>query len=286
MSNSEEIITLDPREIKFLIHRDRAPEGFKLLKEAIREIGVRQPLHVRDISDWPAKDRKRPEGGLFRWEAVFGEGRTTALKELYEETKDKRFLALPAIVKEIPEGEIVGRFLSENLLRRPDSWLSQAKLIETDVKNGAGIKEIGAAYHITEAHAAKLLRVLSSVSPKWKERLQDVPLNTVEKLIQLPRGSQDIVLDVLTEAGQDNLEAVIDKAKELSEDAPLSKRALKQSLQRVMEDLDELRGLLKLKRLHTSLGPTNLGILLADKKFRAELDRVGVNYGKFLEVIK
>lgn len=286
MKNSEQIISVSPLDVKFLISRARPAEGFRLLKSAIAEQGVLQPLHVRSIEHWPAKDRRRPEGGTWKWEALFGEGRTTALKELYAETGDKRFLALPAIVKDIPEGEIVGRFLSENLLRRPDSWLSQAKLIETDVKNGAGIKDISAAYHITEAHAAKLLRVLTTVSPKWKERLQDVPLNTVEKLIQLPRGSQDIILDVLVEAGQENLDAVIDKAKQISEDGPLSKTALRQSLQRVQEELDEIRGLLKLKRLHASLGPVNLGILLKGKAFRAELDRVGINYSKFLEATK
>lgn len=283
MKNTEQIIQIDPHSVKFLISRTRAQQEFKLLRDSIKERGVLQPLHVRSIEHWPAKDRRRPEGGTWKWEAVFGEGRTTALKELYAETGDKRFLALPAIVKDIPEGEIVGRFLSENLLRRPDSWLSQAKLIETDVRNGAGIKEISAAYHITEAHAAKLLRVLATVSPKWKERLQDVPLNTVEKLIQLPRGSQDIILDVLTEAGQENLDAVIDKAKQISEDGPLSKTALRQSLQRVQEELDEIRGLLKLKRLHHALGVSNVLILLKDKRFRAELDRVGINYSKLIE---
>src|SRR4051812_26075796 len=125
MKNTEQIVSVDPRDVKFLIHRDRPKEGYALLKQAIREIGVRQPVHVRDISDWPAKDRKRPEGGLWKWEALFGEGRTTALKELYEETGDKRFLRLPAIIKDVPEGEVVGAFLAENLLRRPDSWLTQ-----------------------------------------------------------------------------------------------------------------------------------------------------------------
>jgi ParB-like chromosome segregation protein Spo0J len=282
--NTEEIISINPHEVKFLIHRDRDPVRFKLLKEAIRSIGVRQPLHVRDISGWPAKDRKIPGGGLYKWEALFGEGRTTALLELHEETQDRRFLQLPAIVKDVPEKAVVSAFLAENLLRRSHAWLDQARLIQADVKNGAGIPEIAAEYHITEAHAAKLLRILAQMSPKIKDQLGDVPLNTAEKLIKLPRGSQEIVLETLTELEQDKsqMEAVIEKAKEIQESgAELSKTALKQSLQRVVEDLDELRPLLKLRRLHWALGCQNLKILLQDKSFRAELDRIGINYAKF-----
>lgn len=288
MSNSEEIITLDPREIKFLIHRDRAPEGFRLLKEAIREIGVRQPLHVRDISDWPAKDRKRPEGGVYRWEALFGEGRTTALKELYEETKDKRFLALPAIVKDVPEKTVVSAFLAENLLRRNHPWLDQAKLIKADVDNGASIKDIAKAYFITEAHATKLLRILSQMSLKVKDRFGKMPLNTAEQVITLPKKSQNIVLDVMMEEGLElsQLPAVVKKAKQVSRSEKLSKTALRQSVRRVQEDLDAIRPQLKLIRLHHSLCVPNIELLLQEKSFRKELDSLGINYAKALAVIR
>lgn len=287
--NTETLIEINPYDVKFLIHRQRELARFKLLKEAIREIGVRQPLHVRDISGWPAKDRRRTDGGLYKWEAHFGEGRTTACIELYEETEDRRFLQLPAIVKEIPEAEIVGRFLSENLLRRDHTWLDQAKLIRADVERGLTPRQISNRYFITEAHATKLLRVLQALSPRITRQLKGMSLSDATLITTLSAKGQEIVLETLTEGKMDKLQlpALVKKAKRLQETGNLSKSALKASLKRVDEDLSRIRERLKLYRLHHSLGPENLEILLKGKTFRAELDRAGINYNRFQsEVMK
>lgn len=288
MTNTETIIEIDPREVKFLIHRDRDAEGFRLLKEAIRAIGVRQPLHVRDISGWPAKDRRRPDGGLYKWEALFGEGRTTACLELHNETHEKRWLKLPAILKDVPENAVVSAFLAENLLRRKHSWLDQAKLIQADVKNGASLKDITKAYFITEPHATKLLRILTQMSPMLRDRFGNMPLKTAVRAITLPKKSQNIILETMTEEGLDEsqLPAVLDKAKEITDDGKLSKTALKQSVRRVQEDLDAIRPQLKLLRLHHSLCVPNIELLLEEKPFRKELDRLGINYARALAVVK
>lgn len=293
--NPEEVIEINPYEVKFIIRRDREPEKFKLLKESIREIGVRQPLHVRDISDWQAKDRRRDDGGLYKWEAVFGEGRTTACIELHKQTGDSRFLKLPAIVKDIPEGEIVGRFLSENILRRDHTWLDQAKLIKTEVDDAIrggrvpNVKTISKAYFISEPHAAKLLRVLQTASPRIASHLQGMSLKQAETITSLPAKGQEIVLDTLTETGRDSsqLETVVRHARRVAEETgDLSKSALKASLKRLNEDIDRIRERLKLYRLHHALGPQNLALLLSDKRFRAELDNAGINYARFLESTK
>lgn len=288
MKNEEEIIVGDAYDIKFVIHRDREPQGFKLLKEAIRTIGVRQPLHVRSIEHWPAKDRKRPEGGLFKWEAMFGEGRTLASKQLFEETGERRYRQMPLIVKDVPEKTVVSAFLAENLLRRNHPWLEQAKLIQADVKNGASIKDIAKAYFITEAHATKLLRILTQMSPKLKERFGKMPLNTAEQVIILPKKSQNIILETMTEEGMEvsQLPAVIKKAREISDSGELSKTALKQSVRRVQEDLDAIRPQLKLIRLHHSLAVPNIELLLQEKSFLKELDRLGISYAKALAIVK
>ena len=235
--NSEDLIEVNPYEIKFLIRREREPGRFKLLKESIREIGVRQPLHVRDISKWTTKDRRRPDGGLYKWEAHFGEGRTTAMIDLYEATNDRRFLKLPAIVKEIPEAEIVGRFLSENILRRDHSWHDQAKLIRADVAGGLSVKAIAARYFITEKHAKKLIQILDVASGRIKKQLGEMTFKEATLITSLPAKGQEIVLDTLTENKLDNrqLAHVVKKARKLEETGDLSKTALKGSLKRVDE---------------------------------------------------
>lgn len=284
-----EITYIDPHEIKFLIHRDRDPEAFHYVKESIRSIGIQQPLKVRDISSWKPDKRRRPDGGHFKWEAQFGEGRTTAAIELYAETKDTRFRKVPAIIEDVSEGEIVGRFLSENLLRRNYTWLEQAKLVKADFDAGIPLDAIAKALFITSAHVGKLLSVLQRGSPKIEAELKKLTLKQAGELTSLPAAGQEIVIETLTEAGLDRsqLTAVVHKAREIADESgELSKTALKQSLKRTREDLDDVRQVLKLKRLHHSLGPVNLGELLEVKAFRTALDSYGINYKHFLENVK
>jgi len=87
----------DPRDVKFELRRDRVPKQFALLKEAIRAIGVRQPVKAQNIEDRPATERRRPDGGIYKWRADFGQNRAEALIELYEETADKQFLQIPIV---------------------------------------------------------------------------------------------------------------------------------------------------------------------------------------------
>lgn len=280
-----ELIEINPYDVKVLVHREREQEGFKNLKWAIAAIGVRQPVQVRDISSWPAKDRMRPEGGLYKWEAHFGEGRTTALKELYEETGEARFLKLPAIVREMDETDMAGAFLSENLLRRDHTWLDQAKLIRADANRGLSVKEIAARFFIDERHAKKLIHILDGASHRLKKQLPEMTLKEATVITVLPAKAQEIVLDAMTEEAvpKANLEHVVAKAKALEDRGELSKSALKASLKRVGEDLARMRERLKLYRLHASLGPENLKLLLSDKRFCAELDRCGIKYQTFME---
>lgn len=290
--NTEQITEVNPFEIRFLIRRSRDAEGFKLLKASIKDMGIQQPLHVRTV---PEDKRRRPDGGLYKWEALFGEGRTTACMELYRETKDKRFLKVPAMIKQIEEGEIVGRFLSENILRRDHPWLDQANLIKVEIDEAeragrkANLKEIAKIYFITEKHAAKLLGILKASSPRIAGYLKELNLKQAETLTSLSKKGQEIVLETLaeTDLGKGQLETVVKKAhRQLKETGQLSKLALKASIRRVNEDLAEVRKGLKVYRLHHSLGVENLKLLLSDKKFRAEIDRVGINYSKFLAGVK
>lgn len=277
---SEEIIQIDAASVKFLVHRDRDAEGFKLLKESIREYGIRQPLHVRKV-----------EGG---WEAAFGEGRTRAAIELHKETGDARWAKVPAIVKEIPTGEVVGRFLSENIVRKDLPWIDQARLIKRELETASAqgrkgslvVSQLATRFFITPGHAGKLVRILAQTSPRIERELGKLPVLTAERLTKFPATGQEIIIETAAEAGLSpaNVETLIAKAKTLqAEGKPLTKTALKQSVQRVRAQLEKLRPQLKLKRLHHAIGPANLEMLLSDPSFRRVADEENIPYEKFLK---
>lgn len=278
---SEEILHINPYEVRFLIHRDRDEENFKLMKDSIRKEGLIQPLHVRSITDVVPDSRRRKDGGLYKWEAAFGEGRTRAFIELHKSTKDDRWLKLPAKEKAFEDAQMVGAFLSENILRRDYSWLEQAKLIRDDLKAGDKIEDVAKRFYITTHHAARLVRLIKSMSPKAEKELKSISIADAEKLTTLPESGQEIVIETLKEQGLDpaQLSAVVRKASDLKE--KLSKTALKASLKRLDEDLDRQRKKLKLARLHWSLGVSNLKVLLSQAPFRKAAERAGINISKF-----
>jgi ParB/RepB/Spo0J family partition protein len=264
--------------------RPRGP--FERMKESIREYGVRLPVQVRKIRD--------PK---FKYERIVGEGRILACKELVRAGL-ARFNTVPAIVLDVEAGEIVGRFLAENVLRKKLPWIDKAKLIASEVTSDKGrvsgdeLKRIAERYFVTPPHVAKLLRILQQAAPKVRETLEELTVEEAEQLTSLPATGQEIVVETLKAEGlkTDNISALVRKAQELrqggsgdSEVGGLSKSALRASLRRVDEDLERLRGSLKLKRLHRELGPSNLELLLSDKPFRKALDRREINYKKFEE---
>lgn len=291
---TEQIIYVDPREVTFLIHRDREPEGFALMKDSIREIGVRQPLQGENIEHLPAKDRRRPDGGLFKWRANFGEGRCLASIELYEETRDRVHLRVPL---EKVDKISPGAFLAENLIRRGLSWQEQARLIKQDVEAEEGpltpdkLFALSQRYFITVAHLEKLLRILQKLSPSLEKELKEMTIREAELLTSLPSAGQEIVIETLKEEGvaktAANIASVVRRAREQhQETGQWSKSALKASLKRVGEDLERVRKSLKPIRLHHSLGPENLKMLLQDRKFRNQLSKHKINVGKFEEAMK
>lgn len=277
-------IYADPRNVTFLVKRDRDPEGFALLKEGIRKHGVIQIVKAKKI-------------GPNKWLANFGQGRCEALIELYGETKDKRFLRLPIEeVKDISPGA----FLSENLLRRKYTWQQQARLIKGEVDAAPKpltpdkLLEIAERWFITVAHLGKLLRILDRLSPSLEKELKQMTIREAELLTTLPAAGQEIVMQTLAEEGvaktPANIASVVRRAKEQHlQTGQWSKTMLRQSLKRVGEDLARVRTSLKPIRLHHSLGPVNLEMLLTEKKYAkiaAAIRKAKINVEKFLEAMK
>jgi ParB family transcriptional regulator, chromosome partitioning protein len=265
-----ELLDIPIREIKPFVSRARPRDPFERMKASIKEHGIKRPVQVRRIDD--------PK---FQYERIVGEGRILACKELGLAT-------VPAIVVEAPEGEIVGRFLTENVFRKRIPWQQKAELIRSEVgeekPTKAEIERLSQIYFVTPSHIQKLLRILQQAAPSALETLNKLTVEEAETLTSLPAPGQDAVLETLKVeklAGSDIPELVRKVRTLVAEGKPLSKTALRHALRRTDEDLDRLRKSLKLKRLHFALGPDNLSTLLADKTFRATLNTKGINYDKF-----
>lgn len=285
-----EIIEIPTSEIKFLIRRDRDRREFEMLKSAIREIGIRQPLQVRDITSWPAKDRRRPDGGLYKWEALFGEGRVTVAIELFKETNDPRWKTVPGIVLDVPQGEVLARFLSENLMREDLSWVERAELLRSDINAGLTPQQLAEAHHLTAGHVEKLLRVLKRTSPKVLEAVRKMTVQEAEPLSRQSHAHQEIIVDALKETGLPgvNVPAVVHMAQEeVAKGVKLSKAVLVGRIERLRQAVKDQRPVLKMKRLHLSIGPQIYGDeLLADKEFLKMLDKRGINWRPFMAAYK
>lgn len=274
-----EITMIDVDQIKPFIKRSRLKEGFDEMKATIADVGLKMPIQVRDITDRKPDSRRRPDGGTYRYELICGQGRLEAHLQLKREK-------IPAIIVSAPEIEIVGRFLAENLIRKPMTWLEKARLVKRDIDGGMSPQKVARKYHITPKSAQRYQRILANVS-------RDVPMDGMslaeaETLTTLPPGEQSIVMEVMRETGERAIKSLIHKVEEVKDESggKLSKDALKKSMQRVNDDLRGQRDRLKLARLHDSLGCQNLEMLLKDKKFRKALVDEGVNFKRFEELCK
>lgn len=274
-----EPVMLDVDSIKVFVGRTREIEGFEALKRSIESVGLKMPIQVRDISERPASERKREGGGLYRYELIAGQGRLTAFQELGRKK-------IPALVMDVKEVEVVGRFLAENIIREPLPWAVKAKLVQSELDAGRTHEEIAESLSITPKHVAKFERILSKTKLGLEDEVLKMPMNAAEVFTTLPESDQAIVVQVLQETGEKEIQAVVKKAREVKEkDGELSPMALKKSILRVDEDLKRLRERLKITRLHASIGPANLELLLDDPKFRRAAEKAEVPIKKFLSTV-
>lgn len=267
--------------IKFFLRRNRAPGAYARLKESIRELGLKQPIHVKDISSWPPSDRRRPGGGHYKYELICGQGRLQVFREL-------NWDRIPAMVIDVPENEIVGRFLAENVMRKKLSWYEKAQLVKSDVDAGLDIDAIKEKYFVTTGQVYKYLRVLRHASGKLLSRseIEKLSMNQAEELTSVDAETQEIVVDVLKEEdlGAGQIKSLVKKAKELRGAGKLSKATLKASLRDLHKALTEIRNRLKSKRLHWTLGPYNLKRVIEESAgLRKALREEGVDYSEFMQ---
>jgi len=192
------------------------------------------------------------------------------------------------MVIDVPEQEIVGRFLAENVMRRSLTWYEKAQLVSQDVEKGFDIEEIKSKYFITTGHVYKYLRILRQASTKLlsDSEIEKLSMNEAEELTSLDAKEQEIVIEVLKEdqLGSHQLRSLVKKTKELRQNGKVSKQVLRSSLRDLDKSLKEMRTRLKLKRLHWSLGPHNLKKLLEVPEFKVALEEEEVDYSEFLQV--
>jgi ParB family chromosome partitioning protein len=279
--NGLAITEIDTDAIKFFVRRSRSSGAYSRLKESIKQVGLKQPIHVKDISDWSASDRRRPEGGLYKYELICGQGRLQAFQQL-------GFPRIPAIVLNVAENEIVGRFLAENVMRRKLSWYEKAQLVKRDVDEGTDIDTIKDKYFVTSGQVYKYLRILRQASGKLLSRseIEKLSMNQAEELTSIDAKTQEIVVEVLKEENLDTsqIKSLVKKAKELGSSGTFSKSMLKTSLRDLQKALRDIHNRLKSKRLHWTLGPYRLRRLIEDSpELRTALDEVGIDYSDFIK---
>ncbi|MEY2512017.1 MAG: ParB family transcriptional regulator, chromosome partitioning protein [Verrucomicrobiota bacterium] len=283
-----EITYVSTDEIKFLFRRPRDEEVFaREVKSAIAEIGIRQPLKGIDISSWKPNDRRRPDGGLYRYLAGFGEGRTRAAQELYSETKDPRWKTVPFIVVNVPQGELLTWFLSENIQREDIPWVERAELLRADIDAGMTPQELAAKNHMTAGHVQKLYRVLKRTSPKVLDAVREMTVNEAETLSKQSHAHQEIIVEALKETGLSSSQTphVVRLAQEeVAKTGKLSKAVLVGRIERLRQAVKDQRAVLKLKRVHLAIGPQIYGEeLLKDRKLTKMLEERGINWKLFME---
>ncbi len=271
---AKEILELDPRKVKVMIHRERDAAKFERVSAAMDGLGQILPGQVRDIRHWPREKRKRPEGGLYNYELVTGEGRL--LRAMNSGQKFR------ATVENESEQKIVGFFLAENLIREPLPWYEKARLVKLDLDAGMSLEDVAGKYFVTEGHAAKFRRILDR-TPKGAEKLVgSLAMNEAEVLATLPTDQQAIVLEVFAESDAQDIRAVTRRAQRIVEEkGELSKTDLKTSLRRVETDLRDVRESMKVTRLHHAIGPMNLAALLREKGIRDGLRSMKVNLDRW-----
>lgn len=281
MKSLPEISLIDVELIMGFISRARAKAGFDEMKENIRQIGVKMPVGLREVSHLPAAERKRPDGGHYRYQRIWGQGRIEAVRDL-------GLKKIPAFVfkhDDVKESDIVGMFLNENMIRKPLPWAEKARLVRDEVDGGASKEEVAARFGVTVMHVNKFLRIMSATANGIERDVAAMPMNDAEVLTTMPAEEQAIVVEALRENPERQARDVLRKAKQIADEGrALSTVAIRETLKRVDDDLSALRKSMRVTRLHHSLGPQNLLELLKKPKFRDALKAARVNIGKFEEL--
>lgn len=277
MNASEiQVRMIDPKAVKVFVHRVRDAEEQKRIKQSMRERLV-IPIQVRDISDWPKAERKRPDGGLYLWELICGEGRL-------ENALALKWDKIPATIPKAEQVEIIGRFLVENLIRKPLPWAEKAQLVKAELDSGKTTEEVAAMFFISEAHVEKCRRILSKGAAWLGDEIAAMSMNEAESLTTLQPDEQSIVVEVLrdTAAVEGNVQVAVAQAKALkAEIGTLSATALKKSLTRVEDEIKAEKEEAQVVNHYWSIGPGNLLALLENPKYRKALRKAGVSIEKF-----
>lgn len=264
-----EVHDIEVAAVRPLIRRARDKEGFAQLKASMAEVGLKIPIQVRDFG------RKDAQG--HRYELICGEGRVTAASQLGWEK-------ITALIIEAAPEEIAGRFLAENMIRKPLPWAEKGRLIRDEMSRGATLAEVAKRFFITVPHASKYVRVLRKSAQELEDEVAAMPMNDAEVFTTLPAKGQKIVLEVARSTGAP-IREVVKKAKELAakQGDGWTKTALEKALRGLDDQLAKARTRARLLRLHHALGPGNLRVLLRRRDIRTALTAAKVSTLQFEE---
>lgn len=253
-------------EMKPLISRARKKAEFVEMKDSIEDVGCILPPQVIDLG------RKGADG--IRYHIVGGgQGRWEAAKALKQETMD-------VLVIDADKKEAAGRFLAENIIRKDQTWAEKGRTIRAMMDSGMKIEEVHSKLHITRATAEMYLRVISKMADPAIEKM---PLADAVALTALPARGQKIVIELAMEKQQPIQDVVKEARSAVAKGADWSVRDIKKAASAKDEEIKRRRKRVNLHRIHYSLGPENMLVLLKDKKFLAACKAEKINLAPYLK---
>lgn len=122
------------------VRLDEDDEALAELAESIAEVGVIQPLVVRELDDG--------------WEVIAGRRRLAAARIAESET-------VPCVIRDLDDEQSFDVTLAENLHRRDLSWIEVALAYERLVNRGMQQQEVAALVGKSGAHVSHVLRLLT-----------------------------------------------------------------------------------------------------------------------------
>lgn len=251
-------------EMAPIIWRARKKAEFQQMKESIEELGTIIFPQCIDLG------KKRADG--VRYLIVGGgQGRWEAAKALKQET-------MPILIIDADKKEAGARFLIENFNRKDLTWAEKGRLIRKAMDGGKDIDQAAREHHIAKTTAEMYLRTLGKMAD---DSIEKMPLADAVALTALPARGQKIVIELARENGQPIKDVVKETRSAVAKGADWSIRDIKKAASAKDEKIRTLRKRVALHRLHYSLGPENLKILLKDKKFLAACKSEEINLAPY-----
>jgi len=182
--STRSIKTIEVKKIKPFLDRARDPEEFELLKQSIKDIGLKIPISLKVTTS--KSDRK---AGI-HYIVFKGHGRLRAHKELKADS------VLAFVYDKMPDKEMVKAFLVENEVRASLPAVHKAELMRVDRDMGMTIDQITEKYRLSKVYVKACIRLIETASVKVRHLMQSgvLSLKDAQAVSVLSKKEQNALL--------------------------------------------------------------------------------------------